>query len=69
MLREGNLQKREAMELAEQLDGEFSLGAGVLSGTASLGAEVIAIEQSVAGLTDLLEIPLSEVFSNLPTLL
>jgi hypothetical protein len=59
----------QAVELAEQLDGEFSLGAGVLTGTASLGAEVIAIEQSVAGLTDLLEIPLSEVFSNLPTLL
>jgi hypothetical protein len=59
----------QAVELAEQLDGEFSLGAGILTGTASLGAEVIAIEQSVAELTDLLNTPLSEVFSNLPTLL
>ena len=59
----------QAIELAEQLDGEFTLGAGILTGTAPLGAEVIAIEQSVAGLTDLLELPLSQVFSSLPALL
>ena len=59
----------QAIELVEQLDGAFTLGAGVLTGTASLGSEVTEIEQPVAELTDLLTTPLNEVLSRLPALL